>query len=105
MYNICMHCVEEGDWTDEDKCPKCASEGHISPWRVSQCPACNEEFHKKIDKIIDGSNIRASINNIWAELKAQQGNKQCTVEWQDLQILINYAKDILNTTSGAYGND
>lgn len=22
--NMCMHCLEEGYWEDEDKCPKCA---------------------------------------------------------------------------------
>lgn len=50
--NMCMHCLEEGDWEDEDKCPACESTGHISPWQVSKCPACNKEYFDKMDKLV-----------------------------------------------------
>lgn len=46
-----MHCLREGDWGDEDKCPSCADLGHTSPWRVSACPACNKEFFDAIARI------------------------------------------------------
>lgn len=56
--NQCYHCLEEGDWTDEDKCPKCESEGHTSPWRVSACPACNKSYYDGIAAIMAKINER-----------------------------------------------
>ena len=55
--NMCLHCLEEGDWTNEDVCPKCQSEGHKSPWEVSRCPACNKIYQEKMDKLC-GRKIR-----------------------------------------------
>jgi len=46
-----MHCLEEGEWTDDDVCPPCKAKGHVSPWRVSQCPVCNQEFFDAINSI------------------------------------------------------
>lgn len=51
--NMCLHCLEEGYWIDEDKCPNCATKGHVSPWEVSQCPACNKEYRDKMDSLLD----------------------------------------------------
>lgn len=48
---LCMHCLEDGEWEDEDKCPNCAEDGHESPWVVSKCGACNAEYYKKMDEL------------------------------------------------------
>lgn len=48
---LCLHCLKEGDWTDEDKCPKCEQSGHVSPWAVSACPACNQIYNDNIEAI------------------------------------------------------
>lgn len=56
---MCMHCLEEGEWADEDKCPKCAADGHASPWRVGACPACNKSFFDKMDEL--NSTIRKRV--------------------------------------------
>ena len=48
---LCLHCLEEGDWADGDKCPSCAAKGHTSPWRVGSCEACNREFFAAIAEI------------------------------------------------------
>lgn len=52
LQNMCLHCLEEGDWTDEDKCPDCASKGHTSPWRAGSCAACNKDFYDKMDMLL-----------------------------------------------------
>ena len=57
MTNLCLHCLEEGDWTDEDKCPSCESKGHTSPWGVGLCKVCNEEFTTKMNDL----SVRAGI--------------------------------------------
>ncbi len=62
MNNQCMHCLQEGNWTDEDKCPQCASTGHTSPWEVSSCPACNKQFFDKMDEIMGRCNIHSTIS-------------------------------------------
>jgi hypothetical protein len=49
--NICMHCLQEGDWEDWDKCPDCAAKGHISPWQVSSCPACNANYFREMAEL------------------------------------------------------
>ena len=49
--NICFHCLEEGEWEDEDKCPSCATVGHVSPWEVSKCPVCNAEYYAKMEEL------------------------------------------------------
>jgi hypothetical protein len=56
--NTCMHCLEEGDWADEDACPSCRAKGHVSPWAVSQCPACNKEYFDKMADLLERCNIR-----------------------------------------------
>lgn len=66
-----MHCLEEGDWTDEDKCPSCEAKGHVSPWAVSQCPACNAEYFAKVNKQIDDLGIRSNTNNAIADLQSR----------------------------------
>lgn len=48
---MCLHCFDEGDWPDDDKCPACAAAGHTSPWAVGTCPACNREYFAAIAKI------------------------------------------------------
>ncbi len=58
MINMCMHCLDEGDWEDEDACPKCRLEGHVSPWQVSQCPACNKQFFDSMKELKDRINKR-----------------------------------------------
>ena len=50
---MCMHCLEEGDWTDEDVCPTCKEKGHESPWAVSKCSACNKEYYDHMDKLME----------------------------------------------------
>lgn len=52
---LCMHCLEGGSWQDEDCCPKCKENGHVSPWQVSKCPACNQEFFDKMREL--GRNV------------------------------------------------
>lgn len=78
--NMCMHCLEEGKWTDEDKCPKCAQEGHISPWQVSKCPACNKEYNDKMHKLIEDIGIRSkdipSIPTLEARIKELEASDQ-----------------------------
>lgn len=69
MPSMCMHCLEEGDWPDEDKCPKCEAAGHTSPWSVSGCAACNKEFFDKM-----------------AELKAKVGIRDQVATDRDLLI-------------------
>lgn len=51
MDNMCMHCLEEGNWEDEDKCPKCKEAGHTSPWGVNQCLECNRQYERTIEKL------------------------------------------------------
>lgn len=89
MENLCAHCLESGDWEDEDKCPKCEASGHVSPWRVSACPACNKEFFDKMKEIgskQSGSNKQMSepvtlewLHSIdWLQTKWPEGWKNCT---------------------------
>lgn len=42
---LCLHCLNSGFWVDEDKCPSCAANGHTSPWQVSKCEQCNEDYY------------------------------------------------------------
>ena len=48
---MCFHCLEEGEWEDDDKCPSCATAGHVSPWEVSKCPVCNAEYYAKMEDL------------------------------------------------------
>lgn len=48
--NLCLHCLENGYWKDEDKCPACAKKGHTSPWQVSECEQCQEDFFDIMQK-------------------------------------------------------
>lgn len=68
---LCMHCLEEGDWIDEDKCPACEKSGHSSPWKVGKCPACNEEFFAKLRELQERIDLRSNFNTCLAELQAQ----------------------------------
>ncbi len=68
---LCMHCLEEGTWTDEDCCPKCREKGHVSPWSVSKCPACNQEFFDKIKEIKDRIDRRSNFNHCLAQLQQE----------------------------------
>ncbi len=63
MEMMCLHCLEEGDWDDEDKCPKCAAAGHTSPWTVSGCEACNRNYFAKMDLLKRDIGIREKGTN------------------------------------------
>ncbi len=56
--NLCLHCLEEGDWYDDDCCPTCRVGGHESPWRVSSCRACNSQFFAKMAELSDRIDAR-----------------------------------------------
>ena len=71
MAMMCMHCLEEGDWADEDKCPKCAATGHTSPWEVSKCPACNDEFFATMAEITGRIEKRKNFNAAIADLQSR----------------------------------
>lgn len=49
--NVCLHCLESGNWPNEDVCPKCEQEGHTFPWGVNQCDQCDENYYDSINKI------------------------------------------------------
>lgn len=68
---MCMHCLEEGDWSDEDKCPRCEAKGHVSPWEVSKCPACNKEFFIKMAELKDRIDMRKNYNAVIANLQSR----------------------------------
>lgn len=57
---LCMHCLEEGDWSDEDKCPQCERVGHESPWGVNKCGACKQEYDKKMCQLLATCGITSS---------------------------------------------
>ncbi len=86
---LCMHCLEEGRWEDEDCCPKCREKGHVSPWRVSQCPGCNAEFHEKMGELrgrlgipvdYDSRSEIARLKAKVARLEQQIANQQKAIE-------------------------
>lgn len=61
-FNMCMHCLKEGNWENEDICPKCeAAGGHVSPWQVSQCEACNQKFFDKMAELNAGIAARTKV--------------------------------------------
>lgn len=62
--NMCAHCLETGDWEDEDKCPSCEATGHTSPWRPSRCEACNKIYFDGMKQLI-------------AQVHARQTCKEC----------------------------
>lgn len=64
-----MHCLEDGDWEDEDCCPKCKIEGCISPWQVSKCPNCNRKYYEKMDELMKRIGMRNTDKEI-RELKS-----------------------------------
>lgn len=68
---ICMHCLNSGNWIDEDKCPDCDAKGHISPWIVSGCPACNQEFTDAMRAINIKIKNRVRINKLLIDLGAK----------------------------------
>lgn len=79
MALLCMHCLEEGDWTDEDKCPRCAQRGHTSPWEVGSCPACNQEYLDKMAEIAGRVQLRQRYNAVIAQLQARVTKLEETV--------------------------
>lgn len=83
---LCMHCLKEGDWTDEDKCPRCERKGHVSPWAVSKCPACNEEFSKSMAELVGRAEIRQRINAVIANLQARMAKVEKAVSQLDSRL-------------------
>lgn len=77
---LCMHCLEEGNWTDEDKCPRCARKGHVSPWEVSKCPACNQEFTDSMKELQDRVTQRKNFNAVIASLQYRVAQLEKTVQ-------------------------
>lgn len=63
MNNMCLHCLDEGNWTDEDKCLTCEAKGHVSPWGVSKCPQCNKDYFTKMGEIREKMYLRIGKEN------------------------------------------
>lgn len=57
---LCLHCLNEGEWEDDDKCPTCAAAGHTSPWRVGSCEECSRQFFAKMAAISERVERRVS---------------------------------------------
>ena len=68
---ICMHCLREGDWVDEDKCPRCSDKGHTSPWEVGKCPVCNQEFIDSMAEISGRIKMRSNFNAVISNLQSR----------------------------------
>jgi RecJ-like exonuclease len=87
MSNMCMHCLEEGTWEDEDKCPICDEKGHVSPWQ--NCEVCDKIYFDNINKILDQIKARyhEEVWKLFTEYReyfgfadSQSINKQCEFE-------------------------
>ncbi len=83
---LCMHCLKEGSWEDEDCCPKCREKGHVSPWQVSQCPACNKDFFDKIDEIKQQIDRRKNFNSCLAHLQTELREQKKEIEGMKKQL-------------------
>lgn len=87
MENMCLHCLEEGNWTDEDKCPSCASKGHVSPWSVGSCQACYFEYKEKLKRLSFDIHSRQNLEAVICGMQERIRKLEETVAQLDRRLI------------------
>ncbi len=88
MKNMCSHCLDEGYWSDEDKCPKCTKDGHMSPWGVNSCKQCDKECLWKLDQI--GKNLGIKPTKDFSKQELKDIHRAITVFLNDISSVLKY---------------